>query len=80
MVIYIDYIMFMLQCKWVRPEHRTGSLYGSSLQGVDETMQLSGNGLYLGYGAGLEGPQLEQCIETGQRQKLFYNSFIYRHL
>ena len=25
---------------------------------------LSGNILYLGYGAGLEGPPLEQCYET----------------
>ena len=30
----------MSQRKWVRPQHRTGSLYGSSLQGVDWPTQL----------------------------------------
>ena len=30
----------MSQCKWVRPQHRTGSLYSGSLQGVDWPMQL----------------------------------------
>ena len=60
MIINIDqYVFFVSQCKWVRSRLLTGSLYGGSLQGLDWPMWLSGNGLYLGYGAGLEGPQLE---------------------
>ena len=36
----LNAVLIVSQRKWVRPQHRTGSLYGGSLQGVDWPMQL----------------------------------------
>ena len=54
-------VMVMSQRNWVRPSIGLAVSTAVVHKGSIGQRSCSGNGLYSGYGAGLEGPQLEQC-------------------
>ena len=56
--IYIS--MFMSQRNWMRPSIGLAVFTAVLRKGSIGQRGCSGNGLYSGYGAGLEGPQLER--------------------